>query len=52
MYRSVSNQVRSQKRSEAHVNFTKAKREAKVGHFKDAMATKPTKVVIPMPKIK
>merc|ERR1711862_372545 len=46
VYRSVSNQVRSAKRSEPHINFTRSKRDAKNGHFKDMMATQATKVVI------
>jgi len=51
IYKSVADQVRSQKRSEPKINFTRGKREAKNGQFKDMMATKQTKVVIPMPKI-
>ena len=52
VYNSVKNQVRSAKTSEPKINFTKSKRDAKTGHFKDMMATQATKVVIPMPKIR
>ena len=51
VYKSVSDQVRSQKRSEPKINFTRSKREAKTGQFKGGMATQARKVVIPMPKI-
>jgi hypothetical protein len=51
IYKSVSNQVRSQKKSEPKIHFTRSKREAKVGQFRDGMATQARRVVIPMPKI-
>lgn len=51
IYQSVHDQVRSQKVSEPHINFTKAKREAKPGMFKKDMSTQPPKIRIPMPKI-
>ena len=51
IYRSVADQTRSQKVSEPHINFTKAKREAKPGMFRKDMSTQPPKIRIPMPKI-
>lgn len=51
IYKSVHTQVRSQKKTEPKINFTKSKRDAKTGTFKDMMATQPTRVVIAMPKI-
>ena len=51
-YKSVASQVRSQKTSEPKINFTRSTREAKRGQFKDNMASRPNKIVIPMPKMK
>ena len=50
-YRAVAPQTRSQKRSEPNVHFTKARRDKRAGVPKDALAPKPIRVVIPMPKM-
>lgn len=51
VYKSCWNQTRSQKVSQPHINFTKAKRDNnKLGFNKDATMQRQAKVVIPMPK--